>query len=152
MINYSITLLLCGLGIIISQSFGKVLTDSEYAITLEMVFWTIVGYIYMVDRSKEYQFQVIIAIVAIFYSGLKYSTDQMYKGLYVFGWIYLGYLTGLVNGKINKNKMMLGMSAAALMIASNFVFIPLQSQSCRVEGPGMAFKGVAWSLLAYSVQ
>lgn len=148
MISYSITLLLAGLGIITSDAYAKALSEEskQYAIMLLIIFWGVVAYIFMIERSIEYQLHTIIAIGFIFYSSV-YNTPT----LYAVGWLYLGYLVGLVNGKVNREKMALGMSAAALMIGSNFVFIPLQSKTCRVEGPGMAFKGVAWSLLAYIV-
>lgn len=148
MISYSITLLLAGLGIITSEAYAKVLLEDskQYAIMLLIIFWGVVAYIFMIERSIEYQLQTIMAIGAIFY-----STVYHIPVLYAVGWLYFGYLAGLVNGKVNREKMAIGMSAATLMIGSNFVFIPLQSKTCRVEGPGMAFKGVAWSLLAYLV-
>jgi len=143
---YGVTILLAGLGIIISNSYAKSLQESskEYANMLGVIFWGIVAYIYLIERSIEYQLQVIVAIMAIFIGqtyGMKY--------IWIAGWLLFGYLSGLVNGKVNNEKMALGMSAAALMIASESVFLPMQKTKCRVEGPGMAFKGVAWALIAY---
>jgi len=148
MINYSISLLLAGLGIITAEAYAKVLSEEsrQYAVMLLIIFWAVVAYIFMIERSIEYQLQTILAIGAIF-SATVYNIPALHAA----GWLYFGYLAGLINGKVNKEKMALGLAAAVLMIGSNFVFIPLQTKSCRVEGPGMAFKGVAWALLAYSV-
>lgn len=156
MINYSIPLLISGLGILTANAYYASLDEDSkiYAAMMSIIFWAVVAYIYMIERSREYQLQVIIAIMAIYIATLYYDAPNAhaaYKGLYVAGWLYFGYLTGLINGQVNKEKMALGMTAAVLMISSNFVFLPLQNKSCRVEGPGMAFKGVAWALLAYTV-
>ena len=150
MINYSIPLLISGLGILTANAYYASLDEDSkiYAAMMSIIFWAVVAYIYMIERSREYQLQVIIAIMAIYVATLYYDR---YKWLYVAGWLYFGYLTGLVNGQVSKEKMALGMTAAVLMISSNFVLLPLQNKSCRVEGPGMAFKGVAWALLAYTV-
>jgi len=153
MINYSLAVLLSGMGILTSNAYLRALSEENkiYALMLAIIFWSVIAYVYMLERSKVQQIQVIVAIITIFIATTYYDDSVYYRGLYVVGWLYFGYLTGLVNGKVNKEKMALGMSAAFLMIASNFVFIPLQQKECRIEGPGMAFKGVAWALLAYTV-
>lgn len=154
MINYSLIILFGGLGILTSTAYLEALDEHNkiYALMLAIIFWSVVAYVYMIERSKVQQIQIVIAIISIFIATIHYTENIYYKILYIIGWMYFGYLTGLVNGKINKERMIIGMSAAFLMITSNFVFLPLQKKQCSVEGPGMAFKGVAWALIAFTFQ
>jgi threonine/homoserine efflux transporter RhtA len=145
-------ILLAGAGILTSNAYMDVVEEEtkSYVTMASISLWFIIAYLYMIERSNIDKIKVALAITGIWVSSLNFNDSKTAKILYVISWLYFGYLTGLVNGKPVKKKMMLGLSAAVLMIIGNFVFLPIQKLQCRVEGPGMMLKGIAISILAYA--